>query len=91
MEGPKEVIKYLLAGADVVQATSSLLRHGPSHLARLVEGLSEWIDAHGAASVGEIRGRLSAGRLAQPEALLRAQYVRSLLLAYPIRDIGGMA
>jgi hypothetical protein len=30
VEGPDEVIKYLLAGADAVQAASSLLRHGPS-------------------------------------------------------------
>ena len=91
VEGPEEVIKYLLAGADVIQAASSILRHGPSHLDRLVEGLAEWIEAHGAASVEEIRGRLRAERHAQPEALLRAQYVRTLLLEYPVSDIGGAA
>ena len=34
VEGSEEVIKYLLAGADVVQTASSLLRHGrqPSRL-----------------------------------------------------------
>ena len=83
VEGPEEVIKYLLAGADVVHTTSSLLRHGASHLDYLVAGLAEWIEAHGAGSVDEIRGRLRADRLAQPEALLRAQYVRSLLLEHP--------
>ncbi len=30
VEGPTEVIKYLLAGADVVQSASALLRHGPA-------------------------------------------------------------
>ncbi len=34
VEGSEEVIKYLLAGADVVQTASSLLRHGPMHLGR---------------------------------------------------------
>ena len=28
--GPEEVIKYLLAGADVVQTASALMRHGPN-------------------------------------------------------------
>ena len=30
-----EVVKYLLAGADVVMTASSLLRHGPEHIAVL--------------------------------------------------------
>src|SRR5271165_5353606 len=84
VEGSEEVIKYLLAGADVVQVASSLLRNGPGHLDRLVAGLTEWIEAHGAGSVDEIRGRLRADRFTQPEALLRAQYVRSLLREYPL-------
>ncbi|MGO9359624.1 dihydroorotate dehydrogenase-like protein [Rhodoblastus sp.] len=87
VEGSAEVIKYLLAGADVVEAASSLLRHGPSHIKRLVEGLAEWIEAHGATSVDEIRGRLRADRLADPEALLRAQYVRSLLMEHRALDV----
>jgi len=82
----KEVVKYLLAGADVVHA-ASLLRRGPRHLHCLVEGLVEWIEAHGAASVDEIRGRLRADRFAHPEAVLRAQYVRSLQLEYPVRNL----
>jgi dihydroorotate dehydrogenase (fumarate) len=55
-----------------------LLRHGPNHIDHLVEGLADWIEAHGASSVDEIRGRLRADRFAQPEARLRAQYIRSL-------------
>ncbi len=91
VEGPEEVIKYLLAGADVVQATSSLLRHGPRRLGVLVKGLAEWIVARGAGSVEEIRGRLRADRLTQPEALLRAHYIRALLREYPSRDAGRTA
>jgi len=86
VEGPQEVIKYLLAGADIVLTASSLLRHGPRQLGRLVEGLAEWLEARGASSVAEIRGRLRANRLAHPEALLRAHYVSSLLREYPVFD-----
>ena len=32
VEGPAEVVKYLMAGADAVMTTSSLLRHGVGHL-----------------------------------------------------------
>ena len=91
VEGCEEVIKYVLAGADVVQTASSLLRHGPRHIEHLVEGLAEWIEAHGANSVGEIRGRLRANRLVQTEALFRAQYTRTLLAEYPVQLTGGTA
>jgi len=88
VEGVAEAIKYLLAGADVVQVASSLLRYGPGHLDRIVADLAEWIAAHGADSVDAIRGRLSADRLAQPEAVLRAQYVRAVLHGNPGQDLG---
>jgi len=86
VEGSEEVIKYLLAGADVVQVASSLLRYGPSHLERLAAGVAAWIETHGAGTVGEIRGRLRADQFTEPDALLRAQYVRSLLLEYPFSN-----
>jgi dihydroorotate dehydrogenase (fumarate) len=82
--GPEEVVKYLLAGADAVQTASALLRHGPEYLKRLVEGLAEWIEAHGAASVSEVRGRMQANRFAEPEALFREHYRRMLLFG----DVG---
>ena len=33
-----EVVKYLLAGADVVMTTSALLRHGVGHMADAADG-----------------------------------------------------
>ena len=81
--GPEEVIKYLLVGADAVLTASALLRHAPQYLGRLVNGLTDWIEAHGAGSVGEIRGRMRANRLAEPAALFRAHYRRMLLLGFP--------
>ncbi|MDX3966870.1 MAG: dihydroorotate dehydrogenase-like protein [Bradyrhizobium sp.] len=87
VEEANEVVKYLLAGADAVQTASALLRHGPGHLVQLVKGLAEWLEAHGAASVAEIRGRMSAHRLARPEVLLRAQHTPALLLECPCQDM----
>ena len=38
VETEVEVVKYLLAGADVVMTTSALLRHGPQHVATCATG-----------------------------------------------------
>ncbi len=73
-----EVVKYLLAGADVVMTTSALLRHGADHIGVLKRGLEEWMAGRGFAAIDEVRGRLAASRLAQPEAYVRAQYIHIL-------------
>lgn len=78
VERPEDVVKYLLAGADVVMTTSSLLRHGPGHMRHLVDGLSDWLDARGVASPDAIRGKLSHSRVADPEAYERANYIKVL-------------
>ena len=77
VETAEQVLKYLLAGADAVMTTSALLRHGVGYMASLVEGLSEWLDARGT-SVAEIKGRMSRGKLRNPDAYERANYIRIL-------------
>jgi dihydroorotate dehydrogenase (fumarate) len=78
VEGPDEVIKYVLAGADVVMTTSSLLRHGPRHATTLVDGLKQWMDARGFESISQVRGGMSRGKVANPAAFERANYIRVL-------------
>ena len=53
VEGPADVAKYLLAGADVVMTASALIRHGPGHAAVLLDGLSGWMARKGYPSVAE--------------------------------------
>jgi dihydroorotate dehydrogenase (fumarate) len=59
VEGPSDVVAYLLAGADVVMTTSSLLRHGPDHATALLDGLESWMDRKNFASVSDFRGVLA--------------------------------
>jgi dihydroorotate dehydrogenase (fumarate) len=73
-----EVVKYLLAGADVVTTASTLLRHGPAHVATLRDGLTRWLGANGFDSVDAIRGLKDATHVEHVDALFRAQYVASL-------------
>ena len=78
VETAADVVKYLLAGADAVMTTSALLRHGPEHMRVLTDGLGDWLSARGLASPDAIRGRLSHGRIDDPEAYERANYIKVL-------------
>jgi dihydroorotate dehydrogenase (fumarate) len=80
VEGPADVAKYLLAGADVVMTASALLRHGPEHAGVLLDGLSEWMTRKGFTTVDEPRGMLSAAPGGEAERE-RAGYVNAMRTA----------
>lgn len=81
VETSDDVIKYLLAGADVVQTASALLRHGPAYAGQLLDGLTQWLSRKGYASVAEVRGLLAVGDEVEATAYERSGYVRALQLA----------
>lgn len=76
VDGPDDVVRYLLAGSDVVMTSSALLRHGPEHMATLVKGLEAWLAARGLDSPEAIRGCLSHATIADPEGYERANYIK---------------
>jgi dihydroorotate dehydrogenase (fumarate) len=78
VEGPEDVVKYLLAGADVVMTASALLRHGPAHVALLLDGLSDWLKRKGFAAVDDMRGLLAVPASVDEAAYERAGYVSTL-------------
>ncbi|MDP1569229.1 MAG: dihydroorotate dehydrogenase-like protein [Vicinamibacterales bacterium] len=78
VQTPTEVVKYVLAGADVVMTTSALLQHGPAHLRTLVDGLASWLDRRGYASVAQVKGAMSQQHVADPSAFERANYMKVL-------------
>ncbi len=78
VDGPTDVVKYLLAGADVVMTASALIRRGPDHAAVLLDGLSEWMVRKGYASVGDMRGMLAVPPGADLAAFQRAGYVQAM-------------
>ena len=87
-----EVVKFLLAGADIVATTSALLRHGPEHMTALVDGLERWLSQNAFASVTDIRGRLDGTHLERADMFLRTQYLRTLsdyALRHPPAGRGG--
>jgi len=74
----EDVVKYLLAGADVVMTTSSLLQRGIGHMRHLVDGLGDWLALRDMHSLEQIRGLLSQGKIRNPEDYERANYIRIL-------------
>ncbi|MFM8331338.1 MAG: dihydroorotate dehydrogenase-like protein [Candidatus Methylumidiphilus sp.] len=78
VETHEEVVKYLLAGADVVMVASALLRNGPGYTATLLDGLKKWMAARGFASVGQFRGAMSQGKADNPGAFQQANCARVL-------------
>ena len=83
VEAPADVVKYLLAGADVVMTASALIRHGPQYAAVLLDGLAEWMARKGYASVDDLRGMLAVPVGTDQAAYERAGYVRAM------RDANG--
>jgi dihydroorotate dehydrogenase (fumarate) len=75
---PIDVVKALMAGADVVQVVSALLKNGPEHIGLLRAGLEAWLVEHEYRSVAELRGSMSLERCPDPEAFERANYARVL-------------
>jgi len=82
-----EVVKFLLAGADIVATASTLLRHGPEQMTALVVGLERWLEENGFASVNEIRGRLDATHFKPADTFLRTQYRSTLADYLPPRSL----
>jgi dihydroorotate dehydrogenase (fumarate) len=73
-----EIVKYLLAGADTVMTASALLRNGPAYLGELLAGLTRWMESRQFESVARLRGVMSHGRVANPKAFERANYIKML-------------
>ncbi len=73
-----DVLKALMAGADVAMMTSAILRHGPEHVGRVDSEVREWMVEHEYTSVGQLRGSASQATVEHPAAFERANYMRTL-------------
>ena len=74
----EDVVKLILAGADVTMMASALLRNGPEHLTTVLEGVRSWFDEHEYESVEQAKGSLSQESSPDPAAFERSNYMRTL-------------
>jgi dihydroorotate dehydrogenase (fumarate) len=73
-----DVIKLVMAGADVTMLCSALMRHGITHIQRIEMDMAAWLQQHGRNSLHELKGMMSQQNCPDPSAFERAQYVRGL-------------
>jgi dihydroorotate dehydrogenase (fumarate) len=73
-----DVVKMLLAGADVTMLCSVLLRHGIPQITTIERELTGWLTEHEYESVTQIKGSLSQKKCPEPAAFERAQYMKAL-------------
>jgi dihydroorotate dehydrogenase (fumarate) len=74
----EDVIKSLMAGANVAMMASALLKNGIPHLSQVLADLAQWLDNHNIANLDEIRGCMSGGAIEDTAALERTNYMSVL-------------
>ena len=79
----EDAVKAVLAGAHVTMMASALLRHGPTRLTEVRDGLATWLSDNGYDSVSQARGSLSYGAVADPEVFERTGYMKTLTSYVP--------
>ena len=73
-----DVLKMLMAGADVTMLCSALIRHGPRQIGVVERDLVAWMAEHEYSSVAQLKGSMSQRNCAEPSAFERAQYMRAI-------------
>ena len=81
-----DVLKMLMAGADVTMLCSALIRHGIRQIGVIERDLVAWMEEHEYESVTQLKGSLSQKNCADPSAFERAQYMRAIS-TYPLPSL----
>jgi dihydroorotate dehydrogenase (fumarate) len=74
----EDVLKAIMAGADVAMLCSVLLRRGIGHLAAIRADLVHWMEEHEYASIEQMKGSMSHRTSQDPGAFERASYVKAI-------------
>lgn len=75
----EDVIRLLLAGADVVQIVSAIYKNQPAIVGTMLTEIEAWMLKKGYKSLNDFRGKLSRKNLKDPFTYQRAQYVDILM------------
>ncbi len=78
----EDVLKAVMAGADVAMMASALIKNGPAHLKKIHDDLIHWMEEHEYESLEQMKGSMSMKSIAEPAAYLRANYMKTLQSIY---------
>ncbi|MCL4201463.1 MAG: dihydroorotate dehydrogenase-like protein [Pirellulaceae bacterium] len=75
----EDVVKALLAGADITMMATVLLQRGAQHLTQMLQELQNWLEEREYESVEQLKGSMSRIRCSDPSQLERANYMKALV------------
>ena len=73
-----DVLKLVMAGADVTQICSVLLKRGCGVVEEILTDVREWMEEHEYESIEQMKGSLSQRACPDPAAFERANYMKTL-------------
>jgi dihydroorotate dehydrogenase (fumarate) len=76
--GAEEILKAIMAGADVVHLCAVLLKQGPGRLTTILDDIRRWLANHEYDSLQQLRGSVSQEHAIDPAAYQRTNYVKLL-------------
>lgn len=74
----EDVLKGVMAGANVTMMASELLRNGVQRIGLIVQEVARWLEEHEYDSLAQARGSMSQRNVAEPAAFERANYMKVL-------------
>lgn len=83
----EDVVKMLMAGADVTMVVATLLRHGIGHLKTIESNLVTWLQEHEYDSLDTLRGSMSQLSCPDPSEFERVQYMQAIQTYHPLAAI----
>ena len=82
----QDVVKMVMAGANVTMLCAVLFRHGLHHIEVLEKGMLSWMAEQEYESVEQMRGNMSQLHCNNPTAFERAQYVQAVHTQFHVRQ-----
>jgi dihydroorotate dehydrogenase (fumarate) len=73
-----DVLRMLMAGANITMMCSALLMNGSRHLSTVLTDLKNWMVENEYSSVAQMKGSMSQMAIADPAAFERANYIKAL-------------
>jgi len=74
----EDVLKMLMAGADVTMLCAVLFQHGIGKITGILNDMTKWMQDHEYESVEQMKGSMSHKSVPEPAAFERANYMRVL-------------
>jgi len=76
---PEDALKLVMAGADVTQVASALLKQGAGWLTWVRSEMAKWLEEHEYESIEQMKGSLSQKAAPDPAAFERSNYMETLV------------